>query len=73
MANSDAAKLVEQYIDMRMKTCLMNPEFNKRLQLGDNGHIYMKVLRERTIKELNLTEQVLLDSLSWESKDIHET
>lgn len=48
-------QIVEEYTQLRLKSCLLNSEFAKEMQT-DNAHIFLKVLREKVIEELGLSK-----------------
>lgn len=48
---------MEEYMNARIKDLMVKPVFNKALK-SPNGHIYMKVLRERVLSELNFADGV---------------
>lgn len=51
------SKIIEQYMNMRFKTCMLNADFADKVRDSDNGHLYMKVLKERVVDELGLTSE----------------
>lgn len=59
--------IVQQYYEMRLQGCLLNPEFAARVKGDDNGHLYLKVLHERVVAELNLGKPVRLSDISYEN------
>jgi ribosomal protein L9 len=48
-------ELVTKYTELRLKDALLNAEFSKQVKSGNNGHIYLKVLREQIADELKLS------------------
>lgn len=56
--------LVQEYTNARVKALMLKPKFAKALKSA-NGHIYMKVLRERVLEELNFTEGVQAEEFEW--------
>ena len=42
---------------MRFKTCMLNDNFAKQVKESENGHLYLKMLKERVVDELGLTEE----------------
>lgn len=44
---------------------MVNPEFAQAIK-SPNGHIYLKVLRERVLSELNFGDGVASEELEWE-------
>ena len=57
--------LVESYMDDRLKMCMINSGFSKKIKETKNGHIYLKVLRERVLEELGLTKEVGYPEMSF--------
>ena len=51
----------------RIKALMIKPAFAQALQ-SPNGHIYMKVLRERVLDELNFK-----DGMSKDEMEFHKT
>ena len=51
-------------MNARIKGLMVKPEFAQALK-SPNGHIYMKVLRERVLTELNFADGVTSDELDW--------
>ena len=47
--------VIDEYTSLRLKTCMLNASFADKVRNSDDGHIYLKVLRERVLDELNLT------------------
>ena len=47
--------LVQKYTELRLQDCLLNSEFEKEIKTGNNGHIFLKVLREQIADELKLS------------------
>ncbi len=45
--------LIQEYTQARLKACALNVDFAKATQ-SQNGHIYLKTLREAIMEELNL-------------------
>ena len=39
-------KTIQDYTDLRLKECLLNKEFEEKVRNSQNGHIYLKVLKE---------------------------
>ena len=48
---------------MRFKTCMLNADFAEKVRDSDNGHLYLKVLKERVVDELGLTEEPDVEKL----------
>lgn len=38
--------LVQRYTELRLKDCMLNPQFAEKAKQGNNGHIYLKMLKE---------------------------
>lgn len=48
-------ELIQKYTSLRLKECLMNSEFNEKVKSGNNGHIYLKMLKEQIADELSIS------------------
>ena len=48
----------------RLQISMMNLGFSKKVRETKNGHIYLKVLRERVLEELGLTKEAKFSDLS---------
>ena len=53
---------------------MLNSEFAEKVRSSENGHLFMKVLKERVVDELGLTaepeiEDMLLNTRISKSKD----
>lgn len=48
-------KLIQKYTELRLKECMMNSEFNEKVKTGNNGHIYLKMLKENIADELSIS------------------
>jgi hypothetical protein len=58
-AEFDQEKLestIQRYTDLRLKECLLNTEFAEKVRNGNNGHLYIKVLKEQIIDELAISQ-----------------
>ena len=55
--NSESAQseIIDEYTGMRFKTCMLKADFAEKVRESDNGHLYLKVLREQVVDELGLT------------------
>jgi hypothetical protein len=40
-----------------LKDCLLNDEFKKKVTQGNNGHLYLKMLKEQIADELKISKQ----------------
>ena len=58
--------VIKSYMDSRLKMCMVNKGFSKKVQETKNGHFYLKVLRERVLEELGLTTEAKYRDLSFE-------
>lgn len=47
---------------------MLNSDFNKRVKEGDNGHIYLKVLKEQIVDELKINEEFEIDNIVLNKK-----
>ena len=49
-----------------MKDCMLRDGFRKK-SLGNNGHIYLKVLKEQIMDELKVSQPADIADFSYES------
>jgi hypothetical protein len=54
----DVLAHVEKYFQNRLRSLMLNNEFAKKVKGTDDGHIYLKMLREKCIEELGLNKDV---------------
>jgi hypothetical protein len=47
---------------------MVNATFSSKIKKSQNGHYYLKVLRERVLEELNLTKQATYTDLSFKTQ-----
>jgi hypothetical protein len=52
---ADVHRTIEEYMTLRMQHCLLNKTFSEGVR-SDNGHIFMKILREQVIEELGINQ-----------------
>lgn len=67
--------LVQEYTNARIKDLMLKPKFAKAVQSA-HGHLYLKVLRERVLEELNFGDGALDDELDWsktKAADAHDS
>ncbi len=50
---------------MRLQDCLLNEQFAKEVKTGNNGHIFLKVLREQIADELKISEPAEASDFSF--------
>lgn len=50
---------------MRFQTCMMNKEFANGVRNSENGHLLLKMLRERIVDELGLTSETKEEDLTF--------
>ena len=55
--------IIEEYTNMRFKTCMLNSQFADKVRNSDNGHLYLKMLKERVVDELGLTEEADVEKM----------
>jgi hypothetical protein len=60
----EVESLVQRYTDIRVKECMLNEEFAKKAK-SNNGHYYLKMLREQITEELNLAEKTKASDLAF--------
>lgn len=58
--------LIQKYTELRLKECLLNAEFNDRVKTGNNGHIYLKVLKESIADELSISAPAKVSDFMFE-------
>lgn len=46
--------LIQKYTEIRLKDCMLDSEFQKKIR-SNNGHYYIKMLKEQIAEELNLS------------------
>ena len=73
-SESSQSEIIDEYISMRFKTCMLKADFAQKVHESDNGHLYLKVLRERVVDELGLTvepsvEDMLFKTMYEKGKD----
>lgn len=56
--------LIQRYTELRLKECLLNSEFREKLHQGNNGHYYIKMLKEQIAEELSLSKPTKLSDIS---------
>ena len=60
--------VVEEYTNLRLKNCMLkSPEFLQKVKGKQNGHLYMKVLREQIVDELNLQGESRMSEITRET------
>lgn len=64
----DQMSIVEEYMDARLRNCMLNPEFASKVKHHENGQYYMKLLRERVLEELSLENEPQFTDLLFQSK-----
>jgi hypothetical protein len=64
--DDQAKALISEYTQIRLKSCMLNPEFAVRIKGDDNGHVYLKVLKEQVVEELGLTKPPEASNLAFE-------
>ena len=64
----DQMSIVEEYMDARLRNCMLNPEFASKVKDSANGQYYMKLLRERVLEELSLENEPQFTDLLYHSK-----
>ena len=46
---------------------MLNSNFAKQVRSSDNGHLYLKVLRERVVDELGLTTEPKIEDMLFKN------
>jgi len=69
MSNSEAQTaqqaVIDEYTSLRLKTCMLNSTFADKIHNSEDGHLYLKMLRERVLDELKLTQEASLDDMMF--------
>lgn len=63
---ADVHRTFEEYTNIRLQHCLLNKTFAEGIR-SDNGHIFMKVLREQIIGELNLNQDARGQDITYQN------
>jgi len=63
--DESVGKHVEDYMQQRLKMSMVNSGFSRHVKDTKNGHVYLKVLRERVLEELGLTKEAGYKDLSY--------
>lgn len=61
-------RIIDEYMTLRFKTCMMNSDFAEQVRSSDNGHLFLKVLKERVVDELGLTGEPELEDMQFASQ-----
>ena len=64
----DRESIIEEYIGLRFKTCMLNSEFAEKVRSPENGHLFVKVLKERVVDELGLTAEPEIENMLFETQ-----
>ena len=68
-SNQEACEeIIGDYMKARLKQCMVNKSFANKVSQSQNGHYYMKVLRERVLEELKLTKRANFGDLSFKTQ-----
>ena len=59
--------MIDEYTSIRLKTCMLNATFADKVKNSEDGHLYLKVLRERVLDELNLTQEAKVDDMYFDT------
>ena len=70
VAQEAQSKIIDEYMSLRYKTCMLNGDFVEQVKTSDNGHLFMKVLRERIVDELGLTSEPKVEDMLFNT--MHE-
>jgi hypothetical protein len=65
--------IIEEYQEARMKVCMLNADFQAKVKNSENGHIYLKALRERVIDELQILQDTSPQELTFNQLQLNET
>lgn len=63
--------LIQRYTDLRLRDSLLSDSFSSRIR-SNNGHIYLKMLRENIAEELKLTEGSQVSDLAFDKIKLDE-
>ena len=58
-------QLIHKYTELRLKDCMLNEQFKARVNTGNNGHIYIKMLKEQIVDELKLSQQAKVSDFAF--------
>ena len=56
---------MQQYTDFRLRECMLNEEFADKAK-SNNGHYYLKMLREQITEELNIANPAKPSDLAFD-------
>ena len=59
--------VIEEYTNLRFKTCMADLDFADKVRNSEDGHLYMKVLREQVVDELGLTAEPELNDMLFKT------
>lgn len=62
----DCHRTIEEYMNIRFQHSMLNKAFAEGVR-SDNGHIFMKVLREQVITELGLNQDTQGSELKYQN------
>lgn len=62
----EAQPIISEYTDIRMQHCMLQPGFQRRVN-SKYGFLYVKMLRERVMDELKITQESAIDDLQFDS------
>lgn len=55
---------IHRYTELRLKDCMLNQEFADKVRNGNNGHYYIKMLKEMIADELGVSSASKASDLS---------
>lgn len=58
--------MIKKYTEMRINDCMLRAGFREKVN-SDNGHIYVKVLKEQIVDELKLTSEPKIQELRYQN------
>ena len=56
---------IQKYTELRIRDCLLNEEFKQRIQVGNNGHLYLKMLKEQIADELKISTEAKVSDFAF--------
>lgn len=56
---------IQRYTELRIRDCLLDEEFKNRIQVGNNGHLYLKMLKEQIADELKIGSEAKVSDFAF--------
>jgi hypothetical protein len=58
-------QIIHNYTEMRLKDCMLREQFRGKVNTGNNGHIYIKMLKEQIVDELGLGQKAKVSDFAF--------